>query len=136
MASAPVASILFIFLFLVLEGNCVEFQPVPDQPESEILGDSLLQALDLLVLEFCDPPRLDVDQMVMVLVRDLLVTGAAISEVVSFQDVRRLEKTDRPINGGDADARVHSGGAPVDFLDIRMVSNFMRNITSNIKYKK
>ena len=60
-------------------------------------------------------------------VRDFLITGAPVSEVVFLQDGRFLEKTDGSVNGGDADARIQSDGAPVYFFNIRVVVGFRQD---------
>src|SRR5438128_3116290 len=51
----------------------IEFKAVPDQFIAELVGDQLLQPLDLLVAEFDDPTALQVDQVVVVVARHLLV---------------------------------------------------------------
>src|SRR4051794_20854437 len=49
----------------------VQFEPVPDQFVAELIGDDLLQFLDLLVAELDDPAALQVDQVIVVVARHL-----------------------------------------------------------------
>ena len=47
-----------------VEGDAVELHAVVDEAEAELLGDALLQRLELVVDELDDLAGLDVDQMV------------------------------------------------------------------------
>ena len=47
--------------------NAVEFQPVTDQLVAQVTGDPYLEPLDLLVDELDDFARLQIDQVMMVL---------------------------------------------------------------------
>ena len=74
-----------------------------DEAEAELLGDPPLQRFELLVDELDDIAGLDVDQMVVMLVRRGFVAGAAVAEFVAREDPGFLEQADRPVDGGDRD---------------------------------
>ena len=75
-----------------------------DQAEAELLGDPLLQRLQLVVDELDDVAGLDVDQMVVMAFRRGLVARAAVAEIVALEDARFLEQADGAVDGGDRDA--------------------------------
>ena len=81
------------------------------------------------VLEFDHLAGLDVDQMMVMSVFMFtgLVTGACAAKIVTFQNALFLEQADGPVNGGDGNARVESGGAAVQFLDIRVIFGIGQN---------
>src|SRR5438094_290088 len=70
----------------------VKFEAVPDQLVAELVGDDLLQFLDLLVTEFDDPAALQVDQVVVVVARHLLVARAAVAKIVAGENIGLLEQ--------------------------------------------
>jgi len=53
-----------------------------DEPVAGLLRDLPLQFLDLVVVELHDLSALDIDQVIVVLVRRLLVARPAIAEIV------------------------------------------------------
>src|SRR5271154_2259900 len=63
-----------------------QLQPVIHQLVTQTRGDLALQLLDLLVLEFDHPPALQIDQVIVVFGRHLLVARAAVAEIVAFED--------------------------------------------------
>src|SRR5262249_48026482 len=107
--------------------NRVELKAVPDQFVAEFIGDQLLQPLDLLIAKLDHTTRLQVNQMVMVGARHLLITGAAFSEVVPRQNVGLFEQPHGAIYRSDADARIDRGGAPVDLFDIGMIGGLRQH---------
>src|SRR5579863_1833116 len=78
--------------FVVIERDAVQFQPVIDQFVTELAGDLGLQLLDLLGGEFDHLAVTQVDQMVVVAVAHLLVAGAALAEIMPFDDTGVLEQ--------------------------------------------
>ena len=91
------------------------------QPIAQPFRHCLLQALDFLVAELDDRPGAQVDQMVVVLVGNRLVPGPPLAEIVAGDDSGVLEQLDRPVDGGDRDARVDCRRTAVEFLHVRMV---------------
>jgi len=71
----------------------------------------LLQRVELGIDEFDHFAALDVDQMIVVRLRGGLVARAAVAEFVALEDSRFLEQAHRPVDGGDGDIWVGSGGA-------------------------
>ena len=106
---------------IAVEGDAVKLHAMVDQAESEPLGDSLLQFLELVVDELDDLAGLDVDQMVMVRFGRGLVARAAVAELVALEDSRLLEQPHRPVDRRDRDVGVDGRGAGVEGLDVRMV---------------
>ena len=92
-----------------------------DQIESQLAGHPLLDALDLLVAELDHLAGLQVDQVIVVPARRLLVAPATRAEVVALQEPVRLEQLDGAVDGRERDARIERIGAPVDFLDVGVV---------------
>lgn len=76
------------------QGHSVELQPVPDQLETEVARNSLLQPLDLLVAELDHLAALDVDEMVMMISRCFLVPHAARAEIMTRKNAFALEQAD------------------------------------------
>ena len=83
--------------------------------------DLVLQLLDLVGLELDHLARAQVDQMVVVLVRHLLVARAAVAEIVPLDDAGVLEQPDRAIDRRNRDLVVDRDRARVEFLDVGMV---------------
>jgi len=108
-------------LFSVLEGEAEQFEPVPGQAKAELLGDALLQALDVLVLELDDLAGLHIDQVVVVIVARGLVARAAVAEIVALDDPGVLQEAHGPVNGRKRDARIAGARAPVDLLHVWMI---------------
>ena len=92
-----------------------------DEAESQLLGDLPLQALDHLVFELDHAAGLQIDQVVVVVARHLLVARPAVAEIVPSQDVGLLEQPDSAIDRGDADARVDLCRPLMHALDIGVV---------------
>ena len=92
-----------------------------------MVGDESLQLLDLLVAEFDDPAALQIDQVIVVVARHFLVARAAISEIVTSEDVGLFKQPHGAIDRGDADPRIDRGGAAVDLLDIGMVGGIRQH---------
>src|SRR5229473_2740476 len=98
-----------------------ELEAMLDEPVAQSLGDVALQLLDLLVAELDDAAGLQVDEMVVMVGRHLLVACAAVAEIMARQDVRLLEEAHGAVHGGDADLGIDLVGAAVDGLDIGVI---------------
>ena len=77
-----------------------------DKIIAEALGDLALQHLDLLAVEFDDVSGFQIYEVVVMSGRHFLIAGPAVPEVMTFQDVRRLEQPHRAVNRSDADPRI------------------------------
>src|SRR5262249_54293791 len=77
----PIAS-----LARALEGHAVEFELMADEAEAQITRHPLLQALDILVAELDHLAAFDIDEVVVMAARRLLVAAAAGPEVVALQE--------------------------------------------------
>src|SRR5262245_55185513 len=107
-----------------LQLDAIELKPMVDELVTELARNELLQPLDLLIAKLDDLSRLEVDQMVVVIVAGLLIARPAIAKVMLRQDAGILEQLHRAIDGCDRDTGVDDGGAAVELLDIRMVPGF------------
>ncbi len=85
----------FLAVGFAVQGHAVELQAVADEPVAGLFRDPALQFLDLVVVEFDDLAALDVDQMVVVLVRCFFIARAAIAEIVLGEN-RPLPRTGAP----------------------------------------
>jgi hypothetical protein len=112
------AASALIRLWLAAPRYGIKFEAVPDEVVAEFAGDDLLQLLDLLVAEFDDPTALQIDQVIMMGARHFFIARAAVSEIVTGENVGLFKQPDGTIDRGDADPRIDRGGAPVDLLDI------------------
>src|SRR5712671_570283 len=83
----------------------IKFEAMPDQLVAELVGDDLLQFLDLLVAELDDPAALQIDQVVVMVARHFLVARAAVAEIMAGEDVGLFKQPHGAIDGGDADPR-------------------------------
>ena len=68
-----------------------------------------------------DLAALDVDQVVVMLVRRFFIARAAVAEIVLGENAGLLEQSHRAIDRGDGDVRIDRGRAPMHRLDIGMV---------------
>src|SRR5216684_933220 len=84
-----------------------ELEAMLDEPVAQSLGD--------------DAAGLQVDEMVVMVGRHLLVARAAVAEIMARQDVRLLEEAHGAVHGGDADLGIDLVGAAVDGLDIGVI---------------
>ena len=94
-----------------MEHSQLSPEAMPDQIVAELVGDDLLQLLDLLVAEFDDPAALQIDQVIVVVARHFLIARAAVSEIVAGEDVGLFKQPHGAIDRGDADMRIDCGGA-------------------------
>ena len=78
-------------------------------------GDLVLRLFDHLAFEFLDPPALDTDEMVVVLLLDL-VAGHAVVETPFARQPRVTQELHRAIDGRVADVRMIGANASVDLL--------------------
>jgi tRNA 2-thiouridine synthesizing protein A len=104
-----------------VQGHTVQFQTVTDQLVAGLFSDPALQFLDLVVVEFHNLAALDVDQVVVMLVRRFFIASATISEVVLGENAGLLEQAHGPVNGGDRDVGIDRGRAAMHGLDIRVI---------------
>src|SRR5436190_8317219 len=89
---------------LVVGRQGVELEPVADQLVAEAAGHFLLQALDLLRLEFDHLAGAQIDQMIVMGVGHLLVARAPVAEVVALDDAGVLEQLHGAVDGRDRNA--------------------------------
>src|SRR3954470_13664217 len=72
------------FRWLLREGYGIELETVPHETVTEPTGDLGLQPLDLGASKLHHLARIQVDEVVMVLLRRFLVTSSAVAERVSL----------------------------------------------------
>src|SRR3546814_13340498 len=94
-----------ISVALAIEGDTIKFHAVVDEPVSEPLGDHLLQRFEFGIDEFDDLARLDVDQMVVMLLGCRLIARAAVAEIVAVENPRLFEQAYDAVNGGRSEER-------------------------------
>jgi hypothetical protein len=64
----------------------------------------------------------NVYQMVVMVWRRLLVAPASAPERMPFENTLLLEKIDRPVDGRKRDVGIDQMSAPVQFLDVRVIT--------------
>src|SRR5262249_40792392 len=104
-----------------LAWHTIEFELVANQIEAQIARHPLLQPLDLLVAEFDHLPAFDIDQMVVVAARRLLVATAARPKVVPLQEAVGRKELDGAVDGRKRDAGIHAARPSIDLLHVGMI---------------
>ncbi len=89
--------------------------------ETQPLNQLALKNLDFLVMKFVDFTGPDIDEVIVMIVGALLVTGSAIPEIVAGKNVGFLKEAHRTIDSGNGNALVNNRGAAVDFFHVWMV---------------
>ena len=92
-----------------------------DEAIAELFGDALLERFELIVDELDDLAGLDVDQMVVMGFRNRFVAGAAVAELVAFEDPGFLEQANGPVDRRDRNIGVDRRSAGVKGFDVRMI---------------
>src|ERR1700710_2452578 len=108
-------------VFIVVERDAVQFQPVIDQLVAELAGDLGLQFLDFLGSEFDHLAVAQIDQVIVMTVAHLLVAGAAFAEIVPLDDAGVLEQFYGAVYRRDRDLVVDCDASAIQFLDIGMI---------------
>ena len=70
--------------------------------------------------------------MIMMLVRHGFVARTAVPEVVPLDHAGIFEQLDRPVDGGNRNARINGNGAAVEFFNVRDVRRMPASITEAI----
>ena len=88
----------------------------------------MLKPFNLLILKLNDRSAFDVNKMVMVFLRNLFVSSAAIAKLMALKDVCGLKQPHGAIDSCDAYARINLHSALVDSFDVRMVVSVGQNL--------
>ncbi len=89
--------------------------------KTQLVHQLTLKGLDVLVMKFLDLTGPDIDEVIVMIIGPLFVTGSAIPEIVAGKNIGFLEEAHRTIDGGDGNARIKSRGAAVDFFHVGMI---------------
>src|SRR5690349_6886418 len=108
-------------LFGAVGRDAVEFEPVIDKAEAQLLGYAALELFEFAIDELDHFAGFDVDQMIMMGFRRRLIARAAVAEIMTLENASILEKAHRTVDGGDRNARIDRGRALMQQLDVRMV---------------
>src|SRR5476651_256517 len=98
-----------------------------DELEAQLFGDPALKPFDVLVAEFDDASGLDIDQVIVVRLRSLFVTRAAVAKIMALQNAGILEQLYRAIDRGDGDVRIDGRRALVELFGIGMVGGLRQH---------
>src|SRR6476620_7925483 len=107
--------------FVFVERNAIQFQPVIDQPVAEFAGDLGLQLLDFLGGELDHLAVAQIDQVVVMAVTHLLISRAALAEIVALDDSGVLEQLHSAVHSRDRDLVIDLDAAAIQFLDVGMI---------------
>src|SRR4029079_19548998 len=88
----PLACCLRFRSSLSAERDAVQFHPVIDETEAELLGDPALERFQFFVDELDHVPGLDIDQMIMMGLGGRFIARSTIPEIVAFQNARLFEQ--------------------------------------------
>lgn len=84
-----------------------------DDLKAVLTGDFFLKPLDLVRTELDDTPRIDIDEMVMVLLFRGFVARPSICKDMTFKNTLVLKQFDGSVDSGKGNARVDLCGSPV-----------------------
>ena len=98
-----------------------------DQSEAMLAGNLFLKPLDLIGDKLDHFATLDVDQMIMVIIRCLFITRPAIAKVQPLDDSGFLEKLHRPIDRGQRDIGIDLDRTLMQFFCIRVIFGSRQN---------
>ena len=101
--------------------------------------DLFLQTLDFVGAEFDDLARLNVNQVIVVLLIRCLVASFAVAKGVPGKDVFVFEQLDRTIDRRQRNRGINRGDAPMEFAHIRMIvrlSQHLKNSATRFGYSK
>src|SRR5262245_9928679 len=87
----------------------------------------MLDALNVLVSELDHPARLNVDQVIVMAARRLLIASPPRPEIVPLENAIVGEQLQRAIDRGEGDAGVDRVRPTMHFLDVRMVLGVRKN---------
>src|SRR5215212_8784937 len=88
---------------IAVERDAVQLHAMVDEAEAELLGNALLQRLELVVDELDHLAGLDVDQVVVVGFGRGLIAQAAVAELMALEDSGLLEQPHGTIDRRDRD---------------------------------
>ncbi len=91
------------------------------QAKPEFLGDLALKFLDFVVMELDDLARLDVDQVVVVLVGSFFIARATIAEIVLGENPRFLEQPHGPVDRRYRNIGIDGDGPFMHLFHIGMI---------------
>ena len=80
------------------KGHAIEFKTVAHQLESQPFRDLFLKKFDLGVLKFQNPTISNIDEMIVVLLRNLFVPCTPITEIVTIENICFFEQSYRPVD--------------------------------------
>jgi len=109
---------------VAVERDAVQLHSVVDEAKAKLFRDPFLQRLEFFVDEFDNGTRLDVDQVIVMLVGCRFVTGATVSEFVPRKNPGFFEQANGAVDGCDRNFRIDRGGALVQCLDVGMIFGF------------
>ena len=102
-----------------------------DQFIAQPTRNNFLDGLNFLISELDYPARADVDQVVVVLVRNRLKASPAVLEIMFGDQASLLKKVEGAIDGGQGNPRIYGRSAPVKLLHIRMVGSVLNYLSNN-----
>ena len=108
----------------------IRFRPNPDAASR----DFFLHGFDFFGHEFNDFARVDVDEMVMMLLGDRFIPGASIVKTVPLDQVMFAEHVQRAIYCRDIYARVNPLHPAVEFLHVRMVARVFEHLENGFPW--
>ena len=95
-----------------------------DETISQLLGDLLLQGLDLGIDELDHLAGLDVDEVVMVRFGHRFIARATVTEIVAVEYAGFLEQADSAVDRRDRDALIDLVGTLEQQFDVRVILAF------------
>src|SRR5690606_13438742 len=113
------------------ERLAIKLKTMINQFEAEFLGDLVLQFLDLIAGELDHLPGLNIDQMIVMLIRYFLVAGAAVTKIVALENTVFFQHADGAVNRRDADRVIQLRCPFVDKFHIRVILRFRQNARNN-----
>ena len=101
--------------------DAIKLHAVVNQAIAEFFGNAPLEHFKFFVDELNDFASLDVNQMVVMIVRCGLVARAPVTKLMTFKDTGFLEQSNGAVHCSDRNARIDRRGTLVERFDVRMI---------------
>jgi len=109
------------------QGDTIKLQPVVHEAKAQPVGNFCLERFQHSIMKLDDITCLDIDQMIMMLVWRRLIPGSAVAEIMPLKNACFFEQTNGAVYRRNRYALVHSRGATVKLLNVRVVAAVRQN---------
>ncbi len=101
--------------------NAVQLQTVPAEYVAQPFSDLFLKTLDILIDELNHFSRIDINQMIVMLLIGRFISGHAIAELELGDDIQLGQQVDCPVDGSNRNLWIDPIGLLIEFLNAGMI---------------